>query len=121
MPQAEHQQSALNANVRWATQGDWHVIQIIAAIIVAIWFFRSARAVGKSGIAWAFGGILALLAPSIPWIIFARAKILPDLIRYDVGGDAGAIISGLAIGLVGVGLGLVVVFWVHRRNLRHAA
>lgn len=93
------------------------MIQIIAAIAVAIWFFRSARAVGKSGVAWAFGGILSLLAPSIMWAVFARAVILPELVRSDIS-DAGAIISGLAIGLVGVGLGLVVVFWVHKRNLR---
>ena len=28
------------------------MIQIIAAIIVAIWFFREARAVGKTGVPW---------------------------------------------------------------------
>jgi len=93
------------------------MIQIIAAIVVAVWFFRSARTVGKSGFGWAIIGAFALFVPSIPWAIFARAAILPALIDSDIG-EAGAIISGLAIGLVGVGLGLVVAFWVHRKNLK---
>jgi len=93
------------------------MIQIIAAILVAIWFFESARKVGKNGISWAIIGILALILPSILWVIISRVTILPALMKTDIG-PAGAIISGLAIGLVGVGLGLVVVFWIYKMNLK---
>lgn len=99
------------------------MIQIVAAIVVSIWFFRSARARGKRGVRWALLGVIALLAPSVPWGIFARLVIfpalIPELIRADVGA-VGAAAFGLAIGAVGVALGLGLVYWIHRRHLRPA-
>jgi hypothetical protein len=85
------------------------MIQIIAALLVATWFFLSARAIGKRGIAWAFGGVVALVAPSIPWAIFAGVVILPAILGSDVS-QAGAIVAAVAIGLSGIVPGLVIVF-----------
>ena len=101
----------------------------IAAIAVAVWFFWSARAVGKSGIGWAFAGALALLVPSIPWTIFATpviwtALIIPIVEYAPLIGEVAGFVAPLLLGpiaLVGIGLGLGVVFWVHWRNLRATA
>jgi hypothetical protein len=93
------------------------MIQIIAAIIVAVWFFRSATKIGKSGIRWAIIGICAFILPDIPWALFAYQAILPTVIQSDIG-DTGVIISALAIGLVGLLLGFIVVYWVHRKYLK---
>jgi len=95
------------------------MLQVIIAIVIGIWFYRSARAVGKSGGAWAVGGILAFLAPSVPWALFARAVIFPTLYHSSTGND-GAIAVALGVGLVGLLLGLALVFWIHKKNLRPA-
>jgi hypothetical protein len=95
------------------------MLQIIIAIVVGIWFYRSARTVGKSGAAWAVGGILAFLAPSIPWAVFAQAVILPALYHSHTG-SGGAIVVALGVGLVGLLLGLALVLWIHKKNLRPA-
>ncbi len=85
---------------------------------MAVWFFRSARAVGKSGIVWAIIGVLVFLAPSIPWWAFVRVVIFPALISSDIFDGNGAIF-GLLLGLTGIGLGLVLVFIVHWKNLKN--
>jgi hypothetical protein len=112
------------ANICWTqaqiTKGEMRMLQIIVAIVVAVWFYKSARAVGKNGFGWAVIGIVAMTIPSLAWGFFVRAAILPTLIRSQIS-DAGAIMSGLAIGLVGIGLGLAVVFWLHRTNLKSNA
>lgn len=95
------------------------MLQIIIAIVIGIWFYRSARAVGKNAAAWAAGGVLAFLAPSIPWGLFARVAILPALYRSGTG-DAGAIAVALFISVFGILLGLALVFWMHKKKLRPA-
>ena len=106
---------------------------IIAAVAVAVWFYWSARAIGKSGVGWALAAAVALLVPSIPWTIFATpviwtALITPIFWNLETApspiGEAASFVAPLLVGpiaLVGVGFGLVVVFWVHRRNLRPTA
>ena len=73
------------------------MIQAIAAVVVAIWFFRSARAVGRSGIGWAIRGVLSFIAPSLLWMVFAGAVIFPAVMNADLD-DAEAIFLGLGIG-----------------------
>ncbi|MEQ6342914.1 MAG: hypothetical protein M3A44_15040 [Gammaproteobacteria bacterium] len=94
-------------------------MQSIIAIIVAVWFFRSARAVGKNGISWAIAGVLAFLAPSLPWLLFIRS-IIPRLAESDLG-DTPDWLVGFALGLVGIGLGLLAAFWLYKAKLRPVA
>ena len=96
------------------------MLQIIIAIVIGVWFYRSARAAGKNGAAWAAGGVFAFLAPSIPWALFARAVILPALYSSNTGG-AGAIAVALFVSVVGILLGLALVFWMHKKKLRPAS
>jgi cbb3-type cytochrome oxidase subunit 3 len=93
------------------------MIQIIAAIAVAVWFFRSANKIGKSGIRWAIIGVCAFILPDVPWAMFAYQAILPAVIKSDIG-ETGVIISALVIALFGLLLGFVVAFWVHRKYLK---
>ena len=95
-------------------------MQSVVAVIVAIWFFRSARAVGKSGVAWAIGGVLAFLAPSLPWLLFVRASLLPKLVKSNLSDFAETAVA-VSLGLVGVGLGLLVAYLLYRANLRKPA
>ena len=53
------------------------MIQVIVAIAVAIWFYRSARAVSKGGGTWALNGVVAVVGPSILWVIFV--SLVPQL------------------------------------------
>ena len=98
------------------------MIQIIVAIIVAIWFFCAARQAERSGIGWMFIGLAAFLLPSVPWALILRFAILPAVVESDVG-DVAAFTGGFLLGLVGVGLGLGCAFFVRRRYLvsKHAA
>jgi hypothetical protein len=89
------------------------MIQIVVALFVAAWFFRSARAAGRSAVGWAFLGVLALVLPSIPWSIFARMVIFPALLEADVEG-AVLFLSALLVGLIGVGLGVLTARSLHR-------
>jgi hypothetical protein len=93
------------------------MLAIIVAIVVAIWFFRSAGAVGKSGPGWAAIGIVVFFVPNFIWALVARAAIIPAAIRSDMG-TGGAVALGLAIGLVGIALGLGLAVWVHRKSLQ---
>jgi hypothetical protein len=93
------------------------VIQLLAALAVAVWFFRAARAVGKSGPGWAVLGFGAVIAPSFPWLIFARLTIIPALIRSDLEGFSLGIIA-FVVGAIGVLFGLAFAYWLHRTKLR---
>lgn len=98
------------------------MIQIIVAVIVAIWFFCAARQTERSGLGWMFIGLAAFLLPSVPWALILRFAILPALLEADMS-DGAAIASALFLGLIGVGLGLGCAFFVRRRYLvsKHAA
>jgi len=92
------------------------MVQIIVAIIVAIWFFCAAREVGRSGIGWMFAGLAAFLLPSLPWALIVRFAIMPALLDSDMSHGT-AVMTGLLIGLVGIGLGLGCAFFVRSRFL----
>ena len=93
------------------------MIQILVAIGIAIWFYRSARAAEKSAFGWAVLGALAMLAPSIPWGLFANAVVLPAILGSDIG-RTGVVGAAILTGLVGVALGCAVAWWLHSRYLR---
>jgi hypothetical protein len=93
------------------------MIQLIAAVIVAVWFYRSARAVGRNGAAWAVGGGVASFVPSVIWGLFVRVAFLPALYG-SVPGSATLFVVSLLIGLVGIALGLALAYWVHKKYLR---
>jgi len=45
------------------------VIGCIISIVIAGWFFVSARSIGRSEIGWAVIGFSAILVPSFAWSI----------------------------------------------------
>jgi hypothetical protein len=47
----------------------------IAAILIAIWFYRSALAAGKSPLPWVFVGFVSYYLPALLWTML----VTPDL------------------------------------------
>lgn len=47
----------------------------IAAILIAIWFYRSALAAGKSPLPWVFVGFVSYYLPALLWTMW----VTPDL------------------------------------------
>ena len=96
------------------------VIQIIIALGVAVWFFRSACATGRNALGWAAIGALAVFAPSVPWAVVVSLVVLPAVIGSDMG-DTQTFLLAAFVGLIGVGIGCVLAWWLHRRYLRGSA
>jgi len=93
------------------------MLQLIAAIVVAVWFYRSARTVGKNAAAWAVGGAVASFVPGIAVGLIASVAVFPMLMRSDMDSTGFGIVA-LLISLVGLGLGLALAYWLHREYLR---
>jgi hypothetical protein len=91
------------------------MIQIVGAILVSIWFFRSARTHGQSGIVWAFMGLCAFLGPSILLSAIINSAFSPGIPVDRIGSGFGL---GLLIGLIYNSAGIVAAWFLHKRMSR---
>jgi uncharacterized membrane protein YjjP (DUF1212 family) len=88
------------------------LLYVIASIVVAIWFFRSARAIGKSGLVWSIIGIGIVLLAGLVWIAIAITFIPSSLIFFP-----STAIAGFLLKFFGVALSFALAFLVHRKTL----
>ncbi len=78
------------------------MIGIIAALVIAIWFFRRARRLGRNGFGWAVLGVVSYYVPNLLWQSLVSMPIARNAMR------SGEFSGGtfFACVLAGVGLGI---------------
>ncbi|MCP4370081.1 MAG: hypothetical protein GY797_18490 [Deltaproteobacteria bacterium] len=91
------------------------MIGILVSILFIIWFFISAKNVGKNPWGWAGVGFLSYYIPVVIWG-FILKLILPGL-GIRISSSGGALAFGLAIGLSAVLVGAVCAYLVRAKIL----
>lgn len=79
------------------------MIGLLVSILFVIWFFNSAKKVGKNEWGWALAGFISYYLPVFIWGLILRS-IIPEL-GIRISSDTGAIAFGLVIGLSAVLIG----------------
>ena len=54
----------------------------VAAILIAIWFYRSALAAGKSPLPWVFVGFVSYYLPALLWTLWVTPG-LRDMVEHS--------------------------------------
>lgn len=83
----------------------------LAAIIIAIWFYTTARAMGKNPVSWAVIGLLAYFIGAILWTVLVTPP-LRDSVEHNQSYILGFIVR-YAYVVVGVGCAM----WVKFKHL----
>lgn len=93
------------------------MLSIIIAVVIAVWFWRSAGRVGRSRPGWAGLGFAAFLLAQVPvalvWMA-VRSDVLRQVIRSDASPATMGIAIGLTVAVLAVGSGLLAAWWLHR-------
>lgn len=95
------------------------MLQVILAVIVAIWFFKAAGKVGLHQGKWVLAGLVCYVIPSILWaaffVFYLRKPIIELSFQYEEGSFmSNAVFLPVAIGPV---LGLVISYALSRKYL----
>ncbi|MDD2768175.1 MAG: hypothetical protein PHT19_05550 [Methylococcus sp.] len=86
----------------------------IAAILITIWFYRSAEARGLPAVQWAFAGLVAYYVPNFVWSLLVAKPLMAEFHAR-----AAVLMAGL-IGHSSVIVGAAIAFVVHRYFLLRA-
>lgn len=81
------------------------MIGLIASILFIIWFFNSAKKVGKNPWGWAIAGFLSYYIPAFIWGIILG--LISSKIDIRISSSSEAIIYGLVVGLSSVLVGSI--------------
>lgn len=96
------------------------MIGVICALLIAIWFWRSAGRVGKSKIGWALLGLISYYVPNLSWQFIVTLSVregVLDAVRMGPGAENVGLILLIASVFIGVALGIGSAVLVHRRLL----
>ncbi len=91
------------------------MIGLLVSILFVIWFFNSAKKLGKNEWGWALVGFISFYLPVFIWGLILRS-IIPEL-GIRISSESGAVAFGLAIGLSAVLIGAVCAVLVRSKLL----
>jgi hypothetical protein len=82
----------------------------LAAIVIAIWFYRSAESRGLPGIQWAIAGAIAFYVPNVIWSLLIAKPMMTQLHAQNASGMASLLgFSSVFVGAAVAGLVYVLV------------
>ena len=87
------------------------MVGAIAATFIAIWFFKTARRLGKEPIQWLFTGLASYYLPAILWT-FMVTPPLRDMVEHNQ-----SILLAWFVRFAYVVIGVLSAVWVKKRIL----
>lgn len=88
------------------------MVGVIAAILVAIWFFSTAPRSGRPQVSWAISGVVVYFLAALLWSLI----VTPGIKDSAIHNQSGLLIFMVRYAYVGVGLlvAAVVNFWLNK-------
>jgi len=86
----------------------------IIAILIALWFYRTAESCHLSGIQWAIGGAIAFYIPNFIWSLMVAKPMMNQLHAQNATGMASML--GFSSVFVGAIVAILVHFLILRRT-----
>jgi hypothetical protein len=86
----------------------------IIAIVIALWFYRTAESRHLSGIQWAIGGAIAFYIPNFIWSLMVAKPMMNQLHAQNATGMASML--GFSSVFVGAIVAILVHFLILRRT-----
>ena len=90
------------------------MLGVIAAIVVAIWFFNTAPRSGRSPVSWAISGVVVYFLAALLWSLI----VTPGIKDAAIHNQSGVLIFIVRYAYVGIGLvaAAMVNIWLNKQE-----
>lgn len=88
------------------------MLSVIAATLVAVWFYRTAERSGRPPVSWGFSGVIVYFLAALLWSLI----VTPGIKDTAIHNPNGTLIFIVQYAYIGVGLAVAaaVIFWLNK-------